>query len=62
MRGTITQKFQDVGDERVVKKLKDLNSNQIKKTFQNADLQSLSTLKNFRQASMRREITVEIQK
>lgn len=62
MHGTITQKFQDVGDERVVKKLKDLNSNQIKKTFQNADLQSLSTLKNFRQASMRREITVEIQK
>ena len=62
MHGTITQKFQDVGDERVVKKLKDLNSNQIKKTFQNADLQSLSTFKNFRQASMRREITVEIQK
>ena len=62
MHGTITQKFQDVGDERVVKILKDLNSNQIKKTFQNADLQSLSTLKNFRQASMRREITVEIQK
>ena len=62
MHGTITQKFQDVGDERVVNKLKDLNSNQIKKTFQNADLQSLSTLKNFRQASMRREITVEIQK
>lgn len=47
MHGTITQKFQDVGDERAVKKLKDLNSNQIKKTFQKADLQSFSTFKNF---------------
>lgn len=55
MHGIITQKFQDVGDERVVKKLKDLNSNQIKKTFQKADLQSFSTFKNFRQVSMRRE-------
>lgn len=33
------QHFQDVGGKRVINKLKDLNSNQIEKTFQKAESQ-----------------------
>lgn len=48
-----SEHFQDIGDEKVIKKPKDLNR---KKTFQKAELQGFSPYKNLRQASIKEQM------